>query len=339
MIIDVHGHVVAPQDLYLYKEYLIGTRGAYGRGSSLPGKAYSRTGVFPEEIVRPMVEEHLRLLDDVGIDMQLISARPYSLMHSEKPARIVRWFTEANNNVISMQCEMFPQRIGGIVNLPQAYGEPLESCFEELDRCVNELTGFVGVMVNPDPSEGLTNDVPGLGNEHWFPLYEKLVAYGLPMIVHSTSCCMERESLSLHFITEESRAVMSLVASNVWDVFPDLKVIIPHGGGCIPYQMGRFRGLYWANEEGTFDERVKKMWFDTSLYSEGALPLLFSVMGADNVVLGTERPGEGSHRKTEQGFWADDIKSQIEAMPDLTDEDRYKVFEGNARSMFSRLAV
>jgi 4-oxalmesaconate hydratase len=338
-VIDVHGHVVAPQELYLYREFLIGSRGWYGRSSTALGKAYWREGVFPAELIKPHAEEHIRVLDEVGTDVQLISARPYSLMHSEKPARIVQWYAEANNNIISTICELFPNRFAGIVNLPQAYSESLEFTFPELDRCVNELTGFVGVLLNPDPSEGLTTDSPGLGDEYWFPLYEKLVAYDLPLIVHSTGCNMNRESLSLHFITEESRAVMSLVNGNVWSTFPNLKVVVPHGGGCIPYQMGRFRGVYWDNQEGSFDERVKRMWFDTSLYSEGALPLLFEAMGADNVVFGTERPGEGTHRKTDGGFWADDVKSQLEAMPGLSPEDLQKVLEGNARKLFTRLRV
>jgi 4-oxalmesaconate hydratase len=339
VIIDVHGHVVAPPELYLYKEYLVGTKGAFGRGNSALGRAYTRQSEFPEEMIRPGVEEHLRQLDSVGTDIQLISARPYSLGHSEKPGRIVHWFTEATNNVIASQCAMFPNRLGGIVNLPQVYGEKVLTYLDELDRCVNELAGFVGVMVNPDPSEGLTNDVPGLGDEFWFPLYEKLVEYGLPMIVHATSCNMPREDLSLHFITEESRAVLSLAASDVFEVYPDLKVIIPHGGGCIPYQMGRFRGVYWENRPGTFDEQVKRMWFDTSLYGEGALPLLLQVMGPDNVVFGTERPGDGTHRRTSGGFWADDIKSKLESLPELSTDDRNKILEGNARSIFKRLSL
>jgi 4-oxalmesaconate hydratase len=85
-------------------------------------------------------------------------------MHSEKPGRIVHWWAQAVNDAIATQVEFYPQRLQGIANLPLVWGDPVTGVFDELNRCVNEL-GFVGVLVNPDPSEGRAPmEVPGLGD-------------------------------------------------------------------------------------------------------------------------------------------------------------------------------
>jgi predicted TIM-barrel fold metal-dependent hydrolase len=310
-VVDVHGHIVAPAELYSYREFLIGSRGHYGRR------------------------------DKVGTDVQLVSGRPYSLMHSEKPGRIVHWWAQAVNDAIATQTQFYPTRLFGIANLPQVWGEPISVTFEELDRCVNEL-GFVGALVNPDPSEGrAAADVPGLGDEYWYPLYEKLVEYDVPMSVHSCGCVSMRENQSLHFISEESTAVMSLAQSEVFDLFPTLKVIVPHGGGAIPYQLGRFRGTYWEGmgRTDTFDEAVRQMHFDTALYSDKALELLVSEIGADRIVLGTERPGDGSHKKSQEGIWADDIASALRRLPGANDADLDQMLGDNALGLFPRVVA
>ena len=209
LTVDVHGHIVAPAELYAYREFLIGARGHYGRrlkgfSDAREGMAHGRNGVIAPEELKHFAEEHISWLDKVGTDVQLVSARPYSLMHSEKPHRIVHWWAMAVNDAIATQSEFYPKRIQGIANLPQCWGEPIETTFEELDRCINEL-GFVGALVNPDPSEGRApTEVPGLGDEYWYPLYEKLVHYGAPMFVHSCGCISERENQSVHFITRRA---------------------------------------------------------------------------------------------------------------------------------------
>jgi 4-oxalmesaconate hydratase len=343
-IIDVHGHIVAPAELYAYREFLIGSRGHYGRrlkgfSEEREGLGHGRTGVIPPEELKHFAEEHISWLDRVGTDVQLVSARPYSLMHSEKPARIVHWWAQAVNDAIATQVGFYPQRLQGIANLPLAWGEPVSSAFEELERCADEL-GFVGVLVNPDPSEGrATMEVPGLGDEYWYPLYEKLVAYQMPMLVHSCGCVSLRENQSLHFISEESTAVMSLVQSEVFDAFPDLKVVVPHGGGAIPYQVGRFRGTYWegTGRGGTFDEAIRQIYYDTSLYTEDALSLLVKAIGSDRVVFGTERPGDGSHKRTPAQGWADDIAGALRANPANTERDLDLILGDTALEIFPRL--
>jgi len=100
--------------------------------------------------------------------------------------------------------------------------------------------------------------------------------------------------------------------------------------------MGRFRA--WAERRGgeTFDEKVRKLYYDTCNYSPEALEFQFRVLGVDNCLFGTERPGTGTIACRHTGRDYDDLKPAIEAIPWLTAEDKYKIFEGNCRKVYSR---
>ena len=139
-----------------------------------------------EEQLRPAVENHMKnIMDEVGTDIQFISPRPFQLMHSEKPTKLVHYYCHASNDVNAMTVKIAPTRYRGIACIPQTPYEPITNCLEELDRCVNEL-GFIGLLINPDPTEA-TSEYPGMGDESWFPLYEKMVALDVPALIHSAS--------------------------------------------------------------------------------------------------------------------------------------------------------
>ena len=101
--------------------------------------------------------------------------------------------------------------------------------------------------------------------------------------------------------------------------------------------MGRFRSWHVRRRRpGTFDDLMKKLNFDTCNYSKEALEFLFRVVGTDNVMFGTEKPGTGSAFNAEWGHDFDDLKPVIESMESLTDEDRKKIFECNCRRVYTR---
>lgn len=325
MIIDTHAHAIFPQAISAYAADLVASRANPTAGPRQP---------ITDEMLREPMAHHIANMDKVGTDVQIISPRPFMLMHSVDPPKVTRTWTRFNNDQIHRQVQMFPARIKGMAGLPQHRDYDLAPAIEELERAVKEL-GFVGCLINPDPSEGSQLPPPGLGDEYWYPLYEKLVELNVPALVHSTSSSHPRESYTLKFINEESIAVISLTESTVFEDFPSLKLIVPHGGGAIPYQMGRFSS--WSirrKSRDIFEERLSKIWFDTALYTEEALSLLFTVMGTDKVVFGTERPGTGSAPNPRTGRDFDDLKPTIEAMASLTDADRAKIFETNAKELF-----
>src|SRR4029077_117637 len=109
----------------------------------------------------------------------------------------------------------------------------------ELERCVKQL-GFKGCLLNPDPYECSGAEAPPLGDRYWYPLYEKLCELDVPAHIHATGSHSERTPYTVHFINEETIAVYNLLNSSVLKDFPALKIVVSHGGGAIPYQLGRF---------------------------------------------------------------------------------------------------
>jgi 4-oxalmesaconate hydratase len=326
VIIDSHAHIVMPPESFRYMAELVG-----GRANP------STTPKIPDSSVRKMAEEIVKIMDSVGTDVQFISPRPYLQMHSVKPARVSELWSRHCNDLIARFVALFPDRFRGVAGLPQYMDEPLEvRAIPELRRCVEQL-GFVGCLINPDPTEGAGPTPPGLGDAFWHPLYEAMVELDVPGLIHSAGSCSARESYTLKFINEESIAVVSLLGEKAFDKFPALKIVVAHGGGAIPYQMGRFRS--WNVRKGeaqTFDEQLRKLYFDTCNYSKEAIELLLKVAGTDNVLFGTEKPGTGSARDPVSGRDYDDMKPVIESIEWLTSKQRADIFECNCKRVYTR---
>lgn len=324
MIIDSHAHVVVPPESYKYMAELVASR-------ANPAAAPKLT----DEAVRTAGQTIIDIMDKVGTDIQFLSPRPYMQMHSVKPAKVTALWTQHMNDLVYRTVQMFPTRFRAVAGLPQYRDESPENCLAELEFRVKEQ-GFIGCLLNPDPTEGDASPPPGLGDAFWYPLYEKLCALDIPALIHSAGSCQPRESYTLKFINEESIAIVSLMNSDVFEKFPNLKLIVPHGGGAIPYHMGRFRA--WSVRKGgpSFDDQLKRLHFDTTTYDQDALELLFKVVGPDRVLFATENPGTGSAIDPKTGRAYDDLKPVIEAIPFLTDADRRNIFECNCTRLYSR---
>jgi 4-oxalmesaconate hydratase len=306
MIIDSHAHIVMPPESFRFMAELVGGR---ANPNTLPK--------IPDTSVRKVAEELVKSMDNVGTDIQFISPRPYLQMHSVKPGRVAELWSIHCNDLIARFVGMFPDRFRGVAGLPQFMDEPLDlRAIPELRRCVKEH---------------------GLGEPFWHPLYKAMVELDVPGLIHSAGSCSARESYTLKFINEESIAVVSLLGARVFDTFPALKIVVAHGGGAIPYQMGRFRS--WTVRKGdteTFDEQLKRLYFDTCNYSKEAIELLIKVAGTDNVLFGTEKPGTGSSRDPISGRDYDDMKPVIESIEWLTEAQRKDIFECNCRRLYPR---
>ncbi len=329
MIIDCHAHVSAPAELWAYKANLLASRGFHGRGGVKVSDEQIRAAANKVEM-GPF--GHLDYLKQVHTDKQLISPRPFQMMHSEKPPKLVQWFTEECNNIIYRQTKIFPDLFIGVAGLPQAAGRPIEESIPELVRCVREL-GFKGCLLNPDPYENGGQEAPPLGDRYWYPLYEKLCELDVPAHIHGAGSRSERTSYSLHFINEESIAVVGLVNSKVFNDFPGLKIVVSHGGGAIPYQLGRFEAGSLRQGE-RFSEGMRKLYYDTVLYSRAAVELLIKTVGWDRCLFGAECPGVGSVKDPETGRTLDDVAPNIQGIQWLTEEQKNMILAGNARKLF-----
>jgi len=330
MIIDCHGHVSPPAELWAYKASILSHRGEHGRRIN---EITDAEILHYANKVEMAPCGHMDMLHRVGTDMQMLSPRPFQMMHSMKPNRVVHWFTEETNNIIARQTQLFPKTFRGVCGLPQSPGISPKDCLPYLEKCVKEQ-GFVGCLINPDPGEGGGSQTPPLGDRYWYPLYEKLCELDIVGHIHSAGCRSDRLSYSLHFINEESIAVVSLLNSSVFKDFPKLKIVMSHGGGAIPYQYGRFEASSIRQGRERFSDRMRNLYYDTVLYSADALALLFKTVGADRCMFGTERPGIGTVKDPKTGKWLDETRHIIESFEWLSAAEKKMIFEDTAKKVF-----
>jgi 4-oxalmesaconate hydratase len=133
-------------------------------------------------------------------------------------------------------------------------------------------------------------------------------------------------------------AFMQLILSDLFKDFPTLKLIIPHGGGAVPFHWGRFRGIALNNGRPELAEIIKNnIFFDTCVYHQPGINLLTEVVPADNILFASEMVGAVKGVDPKSGHYFDDTKRYIDKAPLLNDTARRKIFEGNAHKVFSRL--
>jgi 4-oxalmesaconate hydratase len=191
--------------------------------------------------------------------------------------------------------------------------------------------------LNPDPSGGHWS-APPLTDRYWYPIYEKLVEFEVPAMIHvSGSCNPAFHATGSYYLAADTNAFMQFLEGDLFRDFPALKFIIPHGGGAVPYHWGRFRGLADMLKRPPLGEHVmKNVYFDTCVYHQAGIDLLFRVIDVDNILFGSEMIGAVRGLDPETGHYFDDTRRYVDALP-ISAADKAKVFEGNARRVYPRL--
>jgi 4-oxalmesaconate hydratase len=245
-------------------------------------------------------------------------------------------WTSLCNDMIHRVVSLFPENFIGVCQLPQSPEAPIANSIAELERCVTEL-GFVGCNLNPDPTGGMWTGRP-LTDKVWYPFFEKMVELDVPAMIHvSGSCNPNFHMTGAHYINADTAAFMQFLQGDLFSDFPDLRLIIPHGGGAVPYHWGRYRGLADMMGKPPLSEHVmRNVYFDTCVYHQAGIDCLFEVIDVNNILFASEMFGAVKGIDPETGHYFDDTKRYIDAL-DLSDADRNKVFEGNARRVYPRL--
>ena len=331
MIIDCHGHYTTAPDPH--QDYRA-TQMARLQDPSLPEP---QGAIISDDQIRESIElNQLKLLRERGADMTIFSPRASTMAHHVGDEQVSQTWTAACNNLIARVVELFPEQFIGVCQLPQSPGVPIENSITELERCVSEL-GFVGCNLNPDPSGGHWT-APPLTDRHWYPFFEKMVELDVPAMIHvSSSCNPNFHATGAHYINADTTAFMQFLQGDLFADFPDLRFIIPHGGGAVPYHWGRYRGLADMLKKPLLTEHVmKNVFFDTCVYHQPGIDLLFEVIDIDNILFGSEMVGAVRGIDPQTGQYFDDTKRYIDAL-DIPAEDKHKVFELNARRLYPRL--
>lgn len=334
MLIDCHGHYTTePPELGNYRDK---------QKAELAEDPYHQAvkGVvsISDDQLRQSVEgAQLKLQRERGTDITIFSPRASGMAHHIGNASTSKYWTEHCNELIYRITKLYPNNFIGVAQLPQSPGSDLKNSIAELERCVNEF-GFVGCNLNPDPTGGYWTGPP-LGDRYWYPFYEKMVDLEVPAMIHVSAACNPNfHTTGSHYLSADTTAFMQLMTSEVTKDFPTIKLIIPHGGGAVPFHWGRFRGLADMMGRPTLDELLMdNVYFDTCVYHQPGIDLLLDVIPLKNILFASEMVGAVRGIDPETGHYFDDTRRYIEKAK-LTNQERQQIFEQNARAVYPRLA-
>lgn len=292
-MIDVHAHLLFDD--------LIGQAGAVGPRVDRDehGDTVLVTGGYSFSIGRtPTLNrdagERAAALDEAGIDIQVVSGSPlWYFPHLD--AELVQPFARRYNDLMAEWTANDSHRFRALAVLPV---QDVQSAIRELERTVHEL-GFLGACIGTDARPDL--DDPELDD-----LYSACEELDVPLFLHSVVAGVDGppgdrrlrrwlRDVTLGYPFEETVAATTLILGGVLDRHPCLDVCLTHGGGAMPFLIGRVRA--WTATASSpidpeqFDRDFARLWFDTHVHADKSLELLTRTANPDRLVFGTNYGG------------------------------------------------
>jgi 4-oxalmesaconate hydratase len=203
MIIDCHGHfTTAPKALEQWRARQIASI-----SDGTPAPKASELHISDDELREAIESNQLRIMKERGHDITIFSPRASFMAHHIGDFQVSSAWTAICNEMCHRVATLFPDHFVPAAMLPQSPGVDIATCLPELKRCVEEY-GNVAVNLNPDPSGGHWTSPP-LSDRYWYPLYEKLVEYDVPAMVHvSQSCNACFHTTGAHYLNADTTAFM-----------------------------------------------------------------------------------------------------------------------------------
>jgi 4-oxalmesaconate hydratase len=333
MIIDCHGHyTTAPKALEDWRNRQIA-----GIKDPAAKPRVAELKISDDDIRETIEGNQLKLMRQRGSDLTIFSPRASFMAHHIGDFEVSSTWAAICNELCHRVSRLFPDHFIPAAMLPQSPGVDPKTCIPELVKCIEQY-GNVAINLNPDPSGGHWKEPP-LTDRWWYPIYEKMVEYDIPAMVHvSTSCNACFHTTGAHYINADTTVFMQLIQGDLFKDFPTLRLIIPHGGGAAPYHWGRYRGLAQELKKPLLKEHLlRNVFFDTCVYHQPGIDLLTRVVPVENVLFASEMIGAVRGVDPETGFNYDDTKRYIEASAQLTPSQKAQIYEGNARRVYPRL--
>lgn len=321
-VYDVHGHVSVPQLANVYVATLLATN------SLVKSPLLSGGGGPSTEEYRAAAQRHVDYLDERDIDVQIIGPRPFMVLGQVLEPYSMKLWTEHVNATIAQQVAFFPDRFLGAAMLPQDSDAPDAShMLETLRSCVVDQ-GFVACYVSPDPKGERTT--PGLNEPYWYPLYAACSELSVPIIIHGTNTRDKRhyvvpQNYQLGFVMEQFLATQILSHSEVFQHFPELRVIVCHCGGAL----NRFLA---SDSHRSQRDLSNNLFFDTCAHDVDFLTAAIRQNGVANTAFGTEAPGSGGAKRQAgegPGKTGDDLIPVLDSFEWLSDAERLAILHDN----------
>ena len=289
--IDVHAHAVMPDIYERTKAHSVFTRPP--EGVALTDAMRAQAAQRADSVVAAMadMDERIAAMDAMGVGVQVLSV---SLVHQctyFAPPQESLALERRANDALAAHVARAPARFRAIGGVPL---HAPELAARELRRFM-AVPGFVGVGISTMAGE------MEIGDRRLRPFWEEADALGALVYIHPAGNHDER--FRKHFLWnsvgqsfEEAMAIASLMYEGVLEDFSRLKICISHGGGYMPYYMGRIE-RNWIEKPTTRQnmkrsptEYLRTLWYDSCVYDPRALRYLAETVGTDRIVLGTDYP-------------------------------------------------
>ncbi len=289
--VDIHCHIVTPEAEPLVKDLLTPEKEPlfrFATPETLQINQQMFAGLRPK-LIDP--QERLKDMDKMGIAIQAISPGPnqfYYWTDGELGAKLARM----QNDRVAQIVRSRPDRFVGMGTLPL---QDTQKAVQELERIVKEL-GLHAVEISSNVA-GADFDAP-----RFEPFWAKVQELDVLVFVHPVGFT-DAERLKDYYLNnvigqplEEAVFVSRLIFGGVLERYPDLKIVVGHGGGYLPFYPGRMDHAYKVRPESKPhitrppSEYLKKLYFDSIVYQEPSLENLVRFAGSDHVLLGTDYP-------------------------------------------------
>ncbi|MGC2780925.1 MAG: amidohydrolase family protein [Bradyrhizobium sp.] len=267
------------------------------------------------------LEKEFAHMDGLGHQVDVVgSIGPFSVVFSELPPDEGRDLAMLWNEEMAAAARKYPGRFWGSAAVPLV---DTGIAVEVVDHAINKL-GLMGVNL-----PGSVGRDPRIDAERLEPFYARVEELGVPLFLHPTDAVFEDAldgyngalHLSLGRVIEVSVAASRLILSGMMERHPELKVVISHTGGALPYQSGRMdKNTKAAGLPRPASTYIKRMYTDT--VTPHALGMKFAIdyYGVDNVMYGTDYP-----------CWDPATCLALIDEIGLSEGDRHKIFYANAR--------
>jgi aminocarboxymuconate-semialdehyde decarboxylase len=330
VIVDAHAHIVPPgvEDAVRSGAWtgVIDLRDVDGREVFFVGG--EARSPFPANLVS--VERRISIMDSQGVDVQLVSSWVGSVVDDLPPEVAIPWAQAFNDALIDVS------RASGdrLLALAQVPMQSSSAAVAELERVMAD-PHVVGVEIKTMIDGADLDD----------PLFEDFWAAAAKMrclvLIHPDRALSGRLS-DRHFMSntvgnpaESTIAAVSLICGGVLERHPGLRICLVHGGGTLPYQIGRLdhahRELH--SKVGGLPELpsayARRLYYDTVTHSPEMLRFLLEFVGADHVVLGSDYPFE---------MGESDPLGLLDSVQGLDPRDRMRIAGANVERLISQIA-
>jgi 4-oxalmesaconate hydratase len=330
MIIDSHQHFVR---LARHPE-VEGFREA-----QLAGRNPDALPEISDTDVTKSIQTVLGLMKQRNIDMAFASPRAKAMATHDGTVEQNGIWADLNNSLVLRACRLNPGSFAPVGMLGQHQTCPSDRVAKQMERWAEE--GFAAFNLDPDGTGGRWSNKPFTGKQN-YPIFEAAQALDVPLVVHGS------ESINPNFphtavqylVADITGFVQLMMAKELFKDFPRLRFVIPHGGGALPCQIGRWRAVAKFNNWASPDEILGSgnVFVDTCVYNDLNMKMLFDAVPLDNILFGSECDGAfPGVVNPETNDHADNTRRYVDASA-LSAADKERLFSSNAARVYPRSA-